>query len=103
MVLEQTSEENNNVNVLPMQLESNEQNFLTDLVKETASFYGVNFCAVAVFGERGVFFLAEYGFGGVKFIDNPFSDPSKCPIRLTCSRPLPVIYQRMIVFGTLIV
>jgi|GEM_PF-909284 hypothetical protein len=28
MVLEQTSEENNNVNVLPIQLETNEQNFL---------------------------------------------------------------------------
>jgi|GEM_PF-6943429 len=54
MSLEQTSEENNTV--LTMQLESNEQNFLTDLVKETAVFYGVNFCAMTVFGERGVFF-----------------------------------------------
>ena len=89
MSLEQLSEENNTV--LPMQLESNEQNFLTDLVKETAVFYGVNFCAVTVFGERGVFFLAEYGFGGVEFLDYPFSDPNKCPISLTCSRPLPVI------------
>jgi len=89
MMLEQTSEENNNV--LPIQLESNEQRFLTDLVKETALHYGVNFCAVTVFGEGGVFFLAEYGFGGVKFLDYPFSDPNKCPIRLTCSRPLPVI------------
>jgi GAF domain-containing protein len=89
MSLEQTSEENNTV--LPMQLESKEQNFLTDLVKETAAFYGVKFCAVTVFGERGVFFLAEYGFGGCKYLDYPFSDPNKCPIRLTCSRPLPVI------------
>ena len=54
MMLEQTSEENNNV--LPIQLESNEQRFLTDLVKETALHYGVNFCAVTVFGEGGVFF-----------------------------------------------
>ena len=38
-----------------------------------------------------VFFLAEYGFGGVEFLDYPFLDPNKCPIRLTCSRPLPVI------------
>jgi GAF domain-containing protein len=38
-----------------------------------------------------VLLLAEYGFGGVKFLDYPFSDPNKCPIRLTCSRPLPVI------------
>jgi hypothetical protein len=59
MVLEQTSEENNTV--LPMQLETNEQNFLTDLVKETAEFYGVKFCAVTVFGERGVF------FSGIRF------------------------------------
>ncbi|MEO1895304.1 MAG: GAF domain-containing protein [Methylococcales bacterium] len=89
MILEQTSEENNNV--LPMQLESNEQNFLTDLVKETAAFYGVKFCAVTVFGERGVFFLAEYGFGGIEFLDYPLNEPNRCPIRLTCSRPLPVI------------
>jgi len=41
MVLEQLSEEYNNV--LPIQLETKEQNFLTDLVKETAAFYGVKF------------------------------------------------------------
>jgi GAF domain-containing protein len=89
MILEQTSEENNNV--LPMQLETKEQNFLTDLVKETAAFYGVKFCAVTVFGERGVFFIAEYGFSGVEFLDYPLNEPNRCPIRLTCSRPLPVI------------
>ncbi len=60
MSLEQLSEANNTV--LPMQLESNEQNFLTDLVKETAVFYGVNFCSMTVFGERGVFF-----FSGIRF------------------------------------